>query len=853
MTDWISFATKTVTKLTSYDRISSVLNFRQTDRVPVATEMIGVTATLAGERVVDYVKNGDLLAQCQIDARAKTGSDLLLSISDLCVEAEALGCQLTFPENNYPYINTHIVERPSDIENRDIPDPYRDGRMPEIIKALRLLKGEANGAFPVVANVIGPITLASRIMDIEKMLYMIVDHPDQFEVILDFCAQVSLTFAQALAKEGADGIMIFDPAASPAVLPANMFTQFEAQRVCNIFSDIKQSRPEIISWYSVAGPIQSNLAIITSVRADITTVDYPVPISGMLQYSDTTVINGNIKPNMFLEGSESDLYKEARALLKTTRATERFIVGSGCEVPLNSKLGNIRALYNASMDEAEDFEYSNHHDGGELEVTFLPHRKKIFVNAGNTIIDTARRAGITITNPSTKDVPEGSLALDTPIEENMEIYIPYSLRRFPLGMFVPDELYEKSIDDQLDRYGFAPLVDPAMSGHPYGLAIDITDANITIYTHNMRGGALECVAASKNRLTTYESASRAMMERLGGDPSLNGKLQDELFKSINEILAWLQPGYSIDSDAILNMVIISNPSIYTLFDIQAPDQGKPNNEWKNLTARDVGLNTKLKVNENCRIDLMPTGGAGPVVGPAANILVSGGYSAQKPALYIQVGGAGSIALETEAGIVCAAAPNMVDYLDQSTQPGLIYKLCIPNDGKITFKTLQDTAPAGLAGGALMDIASEFIKQGITDHCGNFINASRSSKISDDRYLLVPKHKTALYEPITVSSAQVQSTIQAAYSYRSAIFALLDKVSLEAKDIGSVIISGALGVIVDIQSAQAIDMIPTVADTTFIKDGAASAARLCLLSRPAREELTLICADTEYLANAGAVS
>ncbi|VAX14847.1 hypothetical protein MNBD_NITROSPINAE04-514 [hydrothermal vent metagenome] len=340
--------------MNSSDRIRAVLRSHQTDRTPVTPEMIAVTATLCDVPVIEYVKSGDVISQCQIEAARIVNSDVLFAIADLCIEAEAIGCKLVFPENNYPHIKTRVITGPSDLKTKKIPDPYSDGRMPEIIKAVRLLKKDADGSRPVVANVIGPLTLASRIMDIEKMLYMIVDHPDQFKSILEFCFKVSSTFAKALVREGADGIIIFDPAASPSVMPEKLFNQFEAELVKIIFSAVKDINQDILTWYSVAGPLQNNLSIITSVSAEITTVDYPTPMKTMIDYMGYTVVNGNIKPGMFLEGSKDDVYREARTLLKTTEETKRFILGSGCEIPLFSKEENIKALFLAVMDERQE-------------------------------------------------------------------------------------------------------------------------------------------------------------------------------------------------------------------------------------------------------------------------------------------------------------------------------------------------------------------------------------------------------------------------------------------------------------------------------------------------------------------
>lgn len=93
----------------SLERVKSVIHFQETDRPPVIPELVAVTATMRGISPREYVTSGSVLAECQLSAREKIGHDAIFAMADLCVEAEAVGCELVYPEDNYPYVAKSIV------------------------------------------------------------------------------------------------------------------------------------------------------------------------------------------------------------------------------------------------------------------------------------------------------------------------------------------------------------------------------------------------------------------------------------------------------------------------------------------------------------------------------------------------------------------------------------------------------------------------------------------------------------------------------------------------------------------------------------------------------------------------
>ncbi len=382
--------------MTSYERLRATIDKQKTDRIPVIPEVGGVTSRVIGKDVIDYVKSGRVIADSQIAAQEKFGYDAVIAFADLSVEAEAIGCELSFSKNNYPYVKKTVLLSGDDVSDLPVPTPLSSGRMPEIIKAVEIMKEHYKGRVPVVAHALAPLTIASRIMDIEKMLYLIVDEPEKFRNLLNYTRRVALRFIDALIWAGADCIIMFNPSASPAVLPEKIFREFELPNISRIFNHIKQKHPNIITWYSVAGAIQNIIPDLELVEIDIVTIDYLVTLGVAFDKSSTISFNGNIKPLLFTSKSSEEIQAISESLLFDSLGRGGFILGSGCEVPLNARLDNLKALVKSSFEVAKKFREYGTKGKGQKCVTFFPLQKRVYVKSGACLLDASSLADVTI-------------------------------------------------------------------------------------------------------------------------------------------------------------------------------------------------------------------------------------------------------------------------------------------------------------------------------------------------------------------------------------------------------------------------------------------------------------------------
>jgi uroporphyrinogen decarboxylase len=327
----------------SLERIQAAVSFGKPDRVPVIAQVFGHAAVLAGVPLGEYVRDGELLARCQLQALARYGYDAVFALMDTSVETEALGSRLDCRADSYPYVEQHALADAGDLDRLAVPDPALSGRMPELLKAARMLRREVGDEVLIVGCVLGPMTLATQLMGAEKALFCAVDEPEQFGRVLDFAAEVAVSFGLAQLAAGAHLPMVFDPAASPAVIPPQFFREFELPRLKRLFTAFK-SAGALDGWLHIAGPAETIYPYYPEAGVEIANLDYCVDPLHARQILPTTCLDGNLKPLSFVEASANDIAAESAGLLEMFGSRGGFILSSGCEIPPESKPENVAAM-----------------------------------------------------------------------------------------------------------------------------------------------------------------------------------------------------------------------------------------------------------------------------------------------------------------------------------------------------------------------------------------------------------------------------------------------------------------------------------------------------------------------------
>lgn len=312
----------------------------------VMLQVFGHAARLAGVPLPRYATDAQDLANCQAEARAFYGYDAVYAASDNSVEAEAMGAKVFYPDDDYPYILEHPLRSIVGLDRLEVPDPRVHGRMPVILEACRLLRRASPPGVTVVGYALGPVTLAGQLLGLEPFLYLLADDPAGAAALIELAAVVTTRYARAIIEAGAHAVTLYEPNASPTVLPPRLFRQMalpSLRRVMSSLSDTGAAR-----WVQVPGPARPLLPDLATLQPDAACVDYQVPISEALAGLPSALVVGNLKPLLFVSATPAEIEGAVRSLVEEARQASsgipRLVPGAGCEVPPASRPDCVKAM-----------------------------------------------------------------------------------------------------------------------------------------------------------------------------------------------------------------------------------------------------------------------------------------------------------------------------------------------------------------------------------------------------------------------------------------------------------------------------------------------------------------------------
>lgn len=302
---------------------------------------------LVGASVYEFTHNSTLQAQGIAQIAAKTDSAAAVCMMDLSVEAEAFGCQIQASEHEVPTVVGILISDEDEAEALNVPE-VGSARTGMYIDAARRAK-ELVTDRPVLAGIIGPFSLAGRLMDVSEALVNCIADEDFVHAALRKTTAFLKEYAKAYKEAGADGIVMAEPLAG--LLSPGLEKQFSAPYVKEIIDAVQDDNFIVI--YHNCGP---NTPLMTESLYSNGAAAYhfgdAIDIEDILQKmpSDKPVC-GNISPSeQFLKGTYDSMYNETYALLERCSKYENFVLSSGCDIPPDAKWENIDAFFCAAKD-----------------------------------------------------------------------------------------------------------------------------------------------------------------------------------------------------------------------------------------------------------------------------------------------------------------------------------------------------------------------------------------------------------------------------------------------------------------------------------------------------------------------
>lgn len=269
-------------------------------------------------------------------------------VFDLQVEAEILGCELTWREDTPPMVSSHPLDKVKHIPH-ELPTE-NDGRLPMILSAMREMKTLVGETTALYGLITGPFTLASHLRGTDIFLDM-YDEPKYVEDLLSYCTDVAKSIAKMYVKAGMDVIAIVDPMVSQ--ISTEHFNEFLTKPYISIFKDIRAQAA--FSSFFVCGDAMRNIEAMCQTSPDSISIDENINIKEAKEISDkyNVTIGGNIQLTVtMLHGTQLANMKAVVDILDAC-GTKNLIISPGCDMPFSTPIDNVIAASFAVHNPAE--------------------------------------------------------------------------------------------------------------------------------------------------------------------------------------------------------------------------------------------------------------------------------------------------------------------------------------------------------------------------------------------------------------------------------------------------------------------------------------------------------------------
>jgi len=390
-----------------------------------------------------------------------------------------------------------------------------------------------------------------------------------------------------------------------------------------------------------------------------------------------------------------------------------------------------------------------------------------------------------------------------------------------------------------------------------GLAIDLGTTKIAAYLIDMNSGQTLAARGIMNPQINYGEDIISRINKVIKSPEAAVVMQRLTLDAINELSADLCAAVGARPEEILETVVVGNTAMHHLF-LRLPVKQLAFSPFVpavslalEVRARDLGLN----IAPGAYVYLMPNIAGFVGADHVSMLLATDAWKAKETTIALDIGTNTEVSLIYGGKITttsCASGPAFEGgHIKHGMRAaaGAIERLRIDGD-KVQYQTINGGPPVGICGSGILDALAQLYQANIIDNSGRIIDSHPRVRVHKGQreFVLVSEEERNGKPAITITQHDVRELQLAKAAIRTGIQILLDISLCSEDDIKQVIIAGAFGSYINIDSAVAIGMMPSLPLNRFqqVGNAAGMGARLALISTRSRAKAQAIASRVKYV-------
>jgi uncharacterized 2Fe-2S/4Fe-4S cluster protein (DUF4445 family) len=390
-----------------------------------------------------------------------------------------------------------------------------------------------------------------------------------------------------------------------------------------------------------------------------------------------------------------------------------------------------------------------------------------------------------------------------------------------------------------------------------GFAVDLGTTKIAGYLVDLKDGGTLASRGVMNPQISYGEDIISRIQRTLSSGAMGADMQRVAVEALNQLASDLCREAGATATDIVDAVIVSNTAMHHLLLglpvkqlVLAPFVPSVSRAL-NCKARDIGL----KVASGAYVHFLPNI-AGFVGGDHVATLLA--ILEAKPkglVLALDIGTNTEVSLVDEgeiSSVSCASGPAFEGYHirhGMRAARGAIERVRIENNA-VQIQTVDDAAPAGICGSGVLDAMAQLYLAGIVDGSGRMLDGHPRVRIGQQyrEFVLVEAGEYGAPMTVVLTQHDLRELQLAKAAIRTGIQVLLATKGRKEQELDQVIIAGAFGSYIDVRSATAIGMMPSLPLERFrqVGNAAGMGAKMALISSSHRRKAQALAARVKYV-------
>lgn len=337
-------------RMTPMERIGALTRGEMVDRLPCNPNVANGVARVYGCKISEFNTSAKTIAKAQVASYRRFGYDGVRIFTDLFPWAEAMGASISFPEDNTADLAAPAIEDISQIDALEPADPYKDGRLPIHIDAMKYLGDEVGHEVPCAGGIVGPFTNAFFLLGVEKMSKLFFTKPEVVHHACKVSLETCIRYAQAIIDVGLTPT-ISEPMSSCTVVSPKHFREFAAPYLKQLVQYINEKKKPVTMH--ICGKTSKIWEDVVDMGIAGFSIDNVEDLGKCKeQIGNRVKVLGHVDPSAIMYDGTPETVRKAviQCVQQAWDSPKGYVIMSGCSLPVETPLQNIDAMMDAARE-----------------------------------------------------------------------------------------------------------------------------------------------------------------------------------------------------------------------------------------------------------------------------------------------------------------------------------------------------------------------------------------------------------------------------------------------------------------------------------------------------------------------